>query len=604
MFRNMTRKGINKSIKYKIVVLGIVVFLGMAVALKYEMMALMKNDPKEIVLIDQEKSILESVKEQSEEERQEFKQKALKKVLEFQRLSDGKKRDEYLGEIYYFLGYNSFLQDEVEDAKNFYERSILHLENTKHYFYLLNAHNELMKIYLNQARDIEAFEHASQIYGLLQNPYIAGMSVEEEKNLKIQVLSGMITVASHYGMYEISTRFYEELIELTEGYNNHSSISIYAKYSYNFNSRNYEIAEKYAREYIEFYTQYSAEYYEAAHIYLLEVWIHKGELDKASQLLECIEPVYQKKNNLFYLGYLNKLKGILYEKQENYQEAVSYYEQALREFEEIGNYKFCVEISQSIVKLYDRAEIDIERYIQRAIAYESEYDAIEEISMLADGLIKIIYQKEQEKNRVLSEEIETMRHITILSKKMSYTYFVILILAILLVKFLRTEVKQGEAKTKELAYMLEHDYLTGAYSREYIYTKLQHNMKIGKHFCLVLIDIDNFKKVNDTYGHLFGDEVLTRVVERITHIIGGKGQIGRFGGEEFMMIYEEPIDGYRLHERISQELRKINWSQEGFSVTISGGLKKWQQEDIGILIRECDRRLYEAKQLGKNRIIG
>lgn len=94
--------------------------------------------------------------------------------------------------------------------------------------------------------------------------------------------------------------------------------------------------------------------------------------------------------------------------------------------------------------------------------------------------------------------------------------------------------------SKELEYAAKRDALTGVYNRGYLIDTLKRWMNMeNKHFLAVLIDIDDFKKVNDTYGHVYGDEVLTELTRLMRQAIQGRGIAARYGGEEFMLLFED-----------------------------------------------------------------
>ncbi len=120
---------------------------------------------------------------------------------------------------------------------------------------------------------------------------------------------------------------------------------------------------------------------------------------------------------------------------------------------------------------------------------------------------------------------------------------------------------------------------------------------------LLLFDIDNFKGVNDCYGHVFGDRVLTEVASRIRQNIRETDVAGRYGGEEFMVIY--PGTSLANAARISERIRRAVADQafeSNLHVTISGGIAEYRGQDLPELIDTADRKLYESKGAGKNRV--
>ncbi len=123
---------------------------------------------------------------------------------------------------------------------------------------------------------------------------------------------------------------------------------------------------------------------------------------------------------------------------------------------------------------------------------------------------------------------------------------------------------------------------------------------------LLMIDIDHFKRVNDTLGHQIGDEVIISVTEKISGTLRAKDGFGRYGGEEFVIVLPE-IDketGIRIAERILGAIRDLSHPQAG-AVTVSIGLSN-HPSDVSReeeLIALADRMLYEAKRAGRNRVV-
>ena len=123
-----------------------------------------------------------------------------------------------------------------------------------------------------------------------------------------------------------------------------------------------------------------------------------------------------------------------------------------------------------------------------------------------------------------------------------------------------------------------------------------------------MIDIDNFKKVNDIYGHIAGDKVLKEVSNVIRKSISNEDILGRYGGEEFIAIIKDEINNYKdIIERIRRNIEElnINVNNKLIKVTSSIGVKNFNlnkmtlEENISL----ADKSLYEAKSSGKNRVI-
>ena len=152
---------------------------------------------------------------------------------------------------------------------------------------------------------------------------------------------------------------------------------------------------------------------------------------------------------------------------------------------------------------------------------------------------------------------------------------------------------------------LIHDALTGAYNRQYMYDIFAMLEKNGD-VVAVLLDIDDFKQINDTFGHVFGDEVLSTFARALIRHTDHCGTVFRFGGEEFLVLFGKttPEESLRRIEDACTEFRLHFASSKHISITCSGGLVNCGAHDnLESALKTADARLYHAKNTGKNRIV-
>jgi diguanylate cyclase (GGDEF)-like protein len=155
------------------------------------------------------------------------------------------------------------------------------------------------------------------------------------------------------------------------------------------------------------------------------------------------------------------------------------------------------------------------------------------------------------------------------------------------------------------------DGLTGLYNHVSIVSKLeqeaQRSRRYGSPLSVIMFDLDNFKEVNDAYGHLAGDEVLVEVARLIRNGVRSIDSVGRYGGEEFLVILPETDvrDAAVIADRLRQRLAGQTFPHEGREIraSISGGVAGYREEmDAGRLIGAADELLYQAKSEGKNMV--
>lgn len=177
------------------------------------------------------------------------------------------------------------------------------------------------------------------------------------------------------------------------------------------------------------------------------------------------------------------------------------------------------------------------------------------------------------------------------------------------------DISERKAIEQELVRISIHDHLTGLYNRRYIYDRLrvliQEHERDGKPFSVAMIDLDFFKRVNDTWGHRAGDTVLREFARMLETNCRPYDLAGRFGGEEFIFIgvNMSQAETCRTLERFRMRLEEEPVFYEGtripvqFSAGISSSAEFTAPVDLEALIQSADRRLYAAKDAGRNRIV-
>ena len=190
--------------------------------------------------------------------------------------------------------------------------------------------------------------------------------------------------------------------------------------------------------------------------------------------------------------------------------------------------------------------------------------------------------------------------------------------SMLRIKRLQEELEERERQlldaNEQLRYMSQTDALTGLDNRRHLEERIdemfQHARRMNEPFSCVMVDLDRFKAVNDTYGHQFGDAVLKQCADILRHEVRGIDRAGRFGGEEFMLLLPgAQIDAASTFaERVRKHVEAHTFSFDGTSIqrTASLGVSSWPHERIANcdeLVRAADEALYVAKETGRNRVI-
>jgi diguanylate cyclase (GGDEF)-like protein len=163
-----------------------------------------------------------------------------------------------------------------------------------------------------------------------------------------------------------------------------------------------------------------------------------------------------------------------------------------------------------------------------------------------------------------------------------------------------------ELKEKLLAetnYKATHDLLTGLYNREAFEKEIELFFN-DKNFCLAFIDLDNFKYVNDTFGHNKGDEILVKTAKIMRNNLKGKDLISRIGGDEFVIVIKDCNKG--CAKNILDEFETaIKKEFEEFEVSASIGAVVYPDDgkDLKELLKKADKKMYKVKESGKGRVL-
>lgn len=170
--------------------------------------------------------------------------------------------------------------------------------------------------------------------------------------------------------------------------------------------------------------------------------------------------------------------------------------------------------------------------------------------------------------------------------------------------------RASECRHRELSIT---DALTGLYNSRHFFNRakeeVERSNRYGSPLTMVLLDVDNFKHYNDTYGHLEGDHVLAALAEVIRSEIRGADSAYRYGGEEFIIIFPEtePLAAEVVAERLRQtfgdrEFSPLPGEKVRVSISIGGGCYR-AEEGVTAFIKRVDEAMYHAKKCGKNRVL-
>lgn len=197
-------------------------------------------------------------------------------------------------------------------------------------------------------------------------------------------------------------------------------------------------------------------------------------------------------------------------------------------------------------------------------------------------------------------------------------YFNIIIAFIMLVLFsslfaweINYMQRQLEMENRMLGEVANYDPLTRLLNRRCMNERLKEVLEEAEEqeqqFCIMLVDIDDFKKVNDTYGHDCGDEVLISIANAIATDVREEDSVCRWGGEEILVLIKSELDVARkVAERIRKDVMTtvVNYKDAKVKVTLTIGVANYKKKQtIRAMIEEADRNMYYGKSNGKNQVV-
>jgi diguanylate cyclase (GGDEF)-like protein len=190
--------------------------------------------------------------------------------------------------------------------------------------------------------------------------------------------------------------------------------------------------------------------------------------------------------------------------------------------------------------------------------------------------------------------------------------YIVIVVFVLLFELTKT---QGFIKLEQALKIINElairDELTGSHNRRHLIKLIEHEKertaRLGSLFCLCLLDIDYFKRINDTYGHSAGDTVLREFAATVQAQIRESDSFGRYGGEEFLLMLPETSieEAKALAERVRKNIEKLSFTDlPGLAVTVSVGIAEFRvDESISQTVARADEALYLAKSSGRNRVL-
>ncbi|MGL4991978.1 MAG: tetratricopeptide repeat-containing diguanylate cyclase [Sarcina sp.] len=495
------------------------------------------------------------------------------------------------------LGLAYYNEKNVNEALNYFILSQKQYEKVDDFIQSNEVIQYIITIYTKQEQYEKIIQYSLEF---LNNTNLLYKQTSDSKYLKdsIGVYYLIATTCNIVGDYAYGKEYFEIGESIEEKYKIKNSSNLdYVKSNYYYYQANYNESEKYAYNGIIIDKENkSQQSYLEGIILLARVQIKKNETANALQNLNIIKANL---NNLkdqvikaqyyYYLAIMQEANGEYDKAIENYQEAYNYISKNNIYIVNLGLLKG---IGNCYSKLgnYRDANTYYEKYIniqqQLVIAKENINNSIVKNNNInnpinVENQIKI--KRSQYYNNLLTASIIA----------------VIVLLLVIVYAYLKKKAKINRLKGE-----LNRDILTKAYTRRYIMNYMEELIVGYESFFVAILDIDNYKAINDNYGHLFGDIVLKRIVNTLKLITSNKVKVCRFGGEEFLIVIKSEDDESvkKIIEMMRFSIESLEWDNNK-EVTASIGVTKFIRfENLKETIKRADELLYKAKRNGKNRV--
>ncbi|HBF0925797.1 TPA: diguanylate cyclase [Clostridioides difficile] len=316
-------------------------------------------------------------------------------------------------------------------------------------------------------------------------------------------------------------------------------------------------------------------------------YVGKNNIQKAKTFLEKADYLIKSDRTVHILDkymYYYMAMGNLEYKSENYNSAIDNYKKSLEISTKRKLTQEKIKNLNKILNIYEK-QGNVESLNEYQKMLINEYK--ENKSIRDSETSFYIIDKVSNESKLFEKTKKEIKYYKIL--------FTVILIAILGSTFLYNRLKYFKAQNL-------HDGLTNVYNRKSFDIMYEKYREKDDNFALVMIDIDNFKLINDNYGHKFGDVVIKGITNTICVMLEQDDKVFRYGGEEFSVLIrnksgEEVVD---IIDNIRVAIANKKWNDD-VTVTISAGVA--HISDSKDVLEEADKNLYKAKQLGRNKVV-
>lgn len=471
-------------------------------------------------------------------------------------------------------------------------------------YYAIAEYKYIAWSMMRGGRFTDSFKTVNKLIDMLENGGQTLLNIDEVTEIEAIIHSIFVDIYSELKLPEKAKVYYNKLneIEMTE----ELEISIgdrilYSKIVYANSIKDYELMKKYAEECYELIERTDKVKGIDRRVYALTdiayANIRLGNYNEALEQLKRVEGYINKVEDIDILANMYNSYAIYNNKIENYELSLEYFDKSISLYEEIGDEHKLQFILKDTIELFEEnKDYDLNKY------YLLYYNINKKIN--STDINRLLIETIQISEKINKSIIEEMDKIRKGNRNGGVFLFInVIILGVVIIN-IYILIKEKDKNKKILNEMARRDYLTGTYTRAFGEEYIAQIIRNNKRFSLGILDIDNFKKINDKYGHTFGDKVLVEVTKILKDEFDDNDLVIRFGGEEFIIIFNDKNrERAKVElEEIKLKVNKLNLKEE-LIITFSAGIYEYNGQSYYEIFKEADKLLYEAKNKGRDKII-
>ena len=476
----------------------------------------------------------------------------------------------------------------------------------------VNTENTVLKRLLKRADSHIQQAQYEQALELLNKAYENSDNLEDQ-SIRNDALNSMANVYYNNGQLEQAYRYYTELVELDKANNDKSalSVSLFNLGHVNASRKQFSKADKNFKASLKISRQLADDVGIASTLKAMGVNAQaQSKLNTAKKYLRESLHIFVAIHDKTQAARVQRHLGDIAHEQDNYEQSIEHYLAALSVLQKQPFSKALMRTHRGLSATYEKMA-NLEQALEHHHRYASlQQQLLEQQNKAVTQRLQVQFETQRfaAENEQLAlinqQQVQELNHRqTTLRLQYLLIALALAIMTLVAVLWLRSK-KHGKA----MQLLATRDELTGIQNHrsimQFAMKEWHRSIRFDRPYCCLAIDIDNFKQVNDNFGHATGDAVLKLIAETLNSCLRVTDSLGRVGGEEFLLISIETnlLQAHALAERLRSKIEMLQHPhQPNKSITISIGITALNNQiSLEELIAQADEALYQSKNKGRN----